>query len=60
MDEALLDTDMVNEVLKRKNAEVVRRAAAYLAQHSRFAVSAMTRYEVLRGLKETRQEQSDS
>ena len=52
MDESLLDTDILNEVLKRKNANVVQLAADYLAQHGRFAVSAISRYEVLRGLKE--------
>jgi predicted nucleic acid-binding protein len=52
MDEMLLDTDILNEVLKQRNAHVVRHAANYLAQHGRFAVSSMTRYEVLRGLKE--------
>lgn len=52
MDETLLDTDILNEVLKQKNAHVVRHAAAYLAQHGQFAISSITRYEVLRGLKE--------
>jgi tRNA(fMet)-specific endonuclease VapC len=52
MDPSLLDTDMLNEVLKRKNPIVVRRAADYLAQHGRFEFSAMTWYEVLRGLLE--------
>ena len=52
MDESLLDTDMLNEVLKQRNANVVRHAAAYLAVHGRFSISSITRYEVLRGLKE--------
>ena len=52
MDEALLDTDILNEVLKQKNAQVVRRAADYLAQHQQLAVSSITWYEVLRGLVE--------
>jgi tRNA(fMet)-specific endonuclease VapC len=52
MDESLLDTDILNEVLKAKNANVVRHAARYLAQHGQFAISGMSRYEVLRGLKE--------
>lgn len=52
MDSALLDTDILNEVLKQRNAHVLRRAADYLAQHGRFAISSITRYEVLRGLKE--------
>ncbi len=42
----------LNEVLKRKNANVVQNAADYLAQHGQFAISSITRYELLRGLKE--------
>jgi tRNA(fMet)-specific endonuclease VapC len=52
MDAALLDTDMLNELLKGRNPQVVRHGAAYLRQHSQFALSAITRYELLRGLKE--------
>lgn len=47
-----MDTDILNEVLKKKNLNVVRRAAEYLAEHSQFAMSSITRYEALRGLKE--------
>ena len=49
---ALLDTDLLNEVLKQKNGNVVRNAVAYLNHHAYFAISAITRYEVLRGLRE--------
>lgn len=52
MDSALLDTDILNEVLKQKNPQVLQHAAAYLEQHAQFAVSSVTRYEVVRGLKE--------
>lgn len=52
MDAALLDTDMLNEVLKQKNPIVVEQASDYLKHHHRFAISSMTRYELLRGLKE--------
>lgn len=52
MDIALLDTDILNEVLKQKNPNAVRHASDYLSQHGQFAISSMTRYEVLRGLKE--------
>jgi tRNA(fMet)-specific endonuclease VapC len=48
----LLDTDILSEFLKQKNPQVLQKAAAYLALHGRFAISAMTRYEVLRGLKD--------
>ena len=52
MDASLLDTDTLNEVLKQKNANVVRHAAEYLSQHGQFALSSISRYEALRGLKE--------
>src|SRR5262249_43388087 len=47
----LLDTDILSEVLKQKNPIVVQKAAAYLQVHQRFTFSAVTRYEVIRGLK---------
>jgi tRNA(fMet)-specific endonuclease VapC len=52
MKPSLLDTDILSEVLKKKNPHVLQSAANYLAQHQRFAISAITRYEVLRGLKD--------
>lgn len=51
MDAALLDTDILNEVLKQKNANAIRHAADYLVQYGQFAISSISRYEVLRGLK---------
>ncbi len=52
MDPALLDTDLLNEVLKQKNLNVVQHAARYLAQYGQFAISSITWYEIIRGLKE--------
>lgn len=52
MDAALLDTDTLNEVLKQKNANAIRHAVDYLVLHGQFAISSITRYELLRGLKE--------
>ena len=52
MDPSLVDTDILSEILKRKNATIVEHASQYLKAHQRFAVSAITRYEILRGLKE--------
>jgi tRNA(fMet)-specific endonuclease VapC len=49
---SLLDTDMLSEVLKRKHLTVRRKAAAYLRQYGQFALSAITRYEAKRGLKQ--------
>ena len=52
MENALLDTDMLSEVLKQRNSQVITKAAAYLRSHGRFAFSAFTRFEISRGFKE--------
>lgn len=49
---AVIDTDTLSEILKQKHPVVATHAAAYLSDHGRFTFSALTRYEVLRGLKE--------
>ena len=49
MDAALLDTDILSEVLKRRNSTVTAHAAAYLQTHGAFAFSAFTRLEIRRG-----------
>jgi tRNA(fMet)-specific endonuclease VapC len=54
MPRVLLDTDILSEVLKKKNPRVVQKAADYLAAHQRFELSAITRYEIMRGLKRKR------
>ena len=58
MDPSLLDTDILTEIFKLRNQSVAAKAAAYLQQHGRFAVSAMTRFEVLRGLRHKRASKS--
>ncbi len=47
----LLDTDILSEMLKQKSPTVVQKAAAYLQAHQQLAFSAITRYELIRGLK---------
>lgn len=54
----LLDTDTLSAIM-RQNPIALVHARAYLAIHSRFTLSHITRYEILRGLKAkhaTRQE----
>jgi hypothetical protein len=53
MDEALLDTDILSVIFKAKNPQVLNVGRQYLAQHQRFAFSAITLYEVIRGLRAT-------
>jgi tRNA(fMet)-specific endonuclease VapC len=40
------------EVLKQKNSTAIQHAAHYLAEYGQFAISSISRYEVLRGLKQ--------
>lgn len=47
---ALLDTDILSEVLKAKDPNVVARARAYLEQHDQFTFSAVTVMEIVTGL----------
>ena len=53
MDEALIDTDILSEVLKARDRKVLGRVRLYLKQHRRFGFSAITFYEMLRGFRAT-------
>ena len=53
MQPTLLDTDMLSELIKLRNATVQHRAVDYTRQVGPIAFSAITRYEVLRGYKRT-------
>lgn len=50
MDLCLLDTDIATEIFKAKNAIVAAHAKAYLRANQRLTVSAMTVFEIRRGL----------
>jgi tRNA(fMet)-specific endonuclease VapC len=50
MNSTLLDTDTLSEILRRRDPVVATKAAEYLKQHSEFAFSAITNYEIVRGL----------
>jgi tRNA(fMet)-specific endonuclease VapC len=49
MDRAVLDTDILSEVFKRRNGTVVRRAEEYLHLHGRFTISCIAVLEVVAG-----------
>ena len=51
MESAILDTDILSEVLKGRNLAVRERARQYLAEHHRLAYSSLTVYEIIRGLR---------
>jgi tRNA(fMet)-specific endonuclease VapC len=48
--ETLLDTDILSALMRRESVAIAR-AQSYLATHDQFTFSAITRYEILRGLK---------
>ena len=54
MDVVLLDTDILSEVLKRKDKRVLATARQYLAEHQRLAFSTITAYEIIRGMHANR------
>jgi tRNA(fMet)-specific endonuclease VapC len=54
--EALLDTDILSEVMKGRNAAVRSRATAYLATEGAFTISAVTVLEVVKGLHKARRD----
>lgn len=47
----LLDTDILSEVLKQRDNNVLQAARVYLGKWRRFTFSVLTRYEILRGLR---------
>lgn len=48
----LLDTDILSELIKLRNPVVQRHALDYVQQVGPIAFSAITRYEIIRGLKQ--------
>jgi tRNA(fMet)-specific endonuclease VapC len=48
---ALVDTGFLSEILKQHDKHVVSAATSYLAEWQHSTFSALTRYEILRGLR---------
>jgi tRNA(fMet)-specific endonuclease VapC len=46
---AILDTDILSEILKGRDAVVARRASAYLEAHGRFTITCVSVLEVVAG-----------
>jgi predicted nucleic acid-binding protein len=46
---AVLDTDMVSELFRGKNATVASNARDYLRHHGRFTITVVTVMEAIRG-----------
>ena len=56
MDRALLDTDILSEILKGVDRTVVARAVAYRATWGRYTTSMITVLEIVKGLHKVRRE----
>lgn len=54
MDESILDTDILSEVLKKNDQQVLTATQQYLSTHGRLAYSAITVYEIVRGMRAKR------
>lgn len=52
MEPTLLDTDILSELLKQRNATVEQNALRYFNEYGGFCFSIFTRYEILRGCRE--------
>jgi tRNA(fMet)-specific endonuclease VapC len=50
MNKALLDTDILSEILKAKNATVVSKAVEYKENFEQFTISVITVMEIVKGL----------
>ncbi len=48
---ALLDTDILSEIMKGRDLQLQQKALHYLSNNGQFRFSIITRYEILRGLK---------
>jgi tRNA(fMet)-specific endonuclease VapC len=57
VDRSLLDTDLLSEYLKAVDAAVVENAVAYQAVHGQLTTSAVTVFEIAKGLHRAGQEE---
>jgi predicted nucleic acid-binding protein len=55
MQKTLVDTDILSEYLRGKNANVARRADGYLREHGRLSLSVLTVFEIVRGRHQANQ-----
>jgi tRNA(fMet)-specific endonuclease VapC len=51
MNRTLLDTDILSEILKQRDANVATNASAYLAEHGQLTLSSITVLEIVRGYR---------
>lgn len=57
MSKALLDTDILSEILRGVNTAVTRNAGAYLGVHGRFSLSVITVMEMVKGFQKVQRPQ---
>ena len=57
MDQSLLDTDILSEIIRGRNYNIMKNAGNYRLQWQQFTTSVITVYEVVRGFHRIQQEQ---
>jgi tRNA(fMet)-specific endonuclease VapC len=56
MNESLLDTDTLSEMLKGKNVKVIQRANDYYAKFGKYTISTITVLEIIKGFHKIQRE----
>ncbi len=56
MNKTLLDTDILSEILKGKNADIIKRAGDYRAAFGQYTVSVITITEIVKGFHKIQRE----
>jgi tRNA(fMet)-specific endonuclease VapC len=56
MNKALLDTDILSEILKKINANVISKSNAYIAFHGHYTIATLSVLEIVKGLHKVRRE----
>ena len=57
-DKSLLDTDILSEILRAKNATVIARVAAYRQEYNQLTISSVTLMEIVKGFHKMEREEA--
>lgn len=55
VEKSLLDTDILSEIIKRANPQIVAKANTYLNQFEKYTISVITVMEIVEGLQKRQQ-----
>ncbi len=57
VEKSLLDTDILSEIIKRANPQIVAKAHIYINQFERYTISVITVMEIVEGWRKRKQEE---